>query len=281
MVELLNAVTSIAILLIVCSGLAVIQGLMNVINLAHPGLIAIGAYGALEASRLGVGPWPAILLGTGVTALVGLLMELLVVRRLYHRPLDSILATWGLALAIWQVLALVFGRAAFPYEGPQVGLVSLGSFSYSGYRLILLGIAVAIFGGLELLSRYTSIGLVARAVMTNESLAQALGINTAAVRRWTFTLGAAMAGAAGALLAPLAPVNPFLGLNYLILAFLAVLLAGKTVMGLVLGATILSGGESLVSMYGNPVFATAAVSVVAVIILRFVPEGFARLGRAA
>ncbi len=281
MVSLLNALSGIAILVIVASGLALILGLMEVINLMHPGLMAIGAYGALEASRNGIGPWPALVVGTVVAGAVGFLMERLVVRRLYQRPLDTILATWGMALATWQILTLIFTRGAFPYGGPARGLVEVAGFQYSAYRLILVGIAVLLVAALAAISRFTKIGLVARAVMANEDLARGLGLNTYAVRLWTFTIGAALAGAAGVLIAPLFPITAFIGLNYLIPAFLVVLLAGRTVWGLVLGDIVMGGGQSAVAVFVNPILALAAMLIVAVLILRFVPNGFDALRRTA
>lgn len=279
MVTVLDGITTIAILVIVSSGLALILGLMNVINLAHPGLMAIGAYGALEATRNGIPPLPAMLVGTVAAAAAGYLMELLLVRRLYHRPLDTILATWGLALVIANVLLVTFGREAFPFRGPVTGLLTVGGFQYSAYRLVLLAVAIVLVAALLVTSQHTKVGLMARAVMANEDLAQGLGLNTRAIRRWTFTLGAALAGASGALIAPLAPVSAFMGMNFLIPAFLTVLLAGNTVWGLVLAAVIFSGSQTLVSLYINPIIANVAVAVLAVVLLRFLPNGFQALRR--
>jgi branched-chain amino acid transport system permease protein len=279
MTTLLDAISAIAILIVVSSGLLLILGLMDVINLAHPGLMAIGAYGVLESTRHGINPWVAIAVGTLVSAAAGLVIEWAVVRRLYHRPLDTILATWGIALVIWQVLVLMFGRAAYPYNGPAQGLVHIGPIVYSAYRLILIGTAILLLVLLTVVQRYTKVGLVARAVMTNASLARGLGVNTRMVQIVTFVLGAALAGAAGALLAPITPVNPFVGLNFLIPAFLAVLLAGKSVTGLLLGAILLSGGQTGVSLVLDPIVASVAMAVVAVVILRFAPAGFSSLRR--
>lgn len=281
MLTLLNALSGVAILIIVAAGLAIILGLMNVINLMHPGLMALGAYSALEATRRGISPWLAILVGAAVSGVVGLVMERLVVRHIYHRSLDTILATWGLALVTWQILVLIFGRAAYPYTGPVRGIATIGPIEYTSYRLLLIAIAILLVIGLGLISRFTTAGLVARAVMSNEELAKGMGLNTSAIRAITFGVGSALAGMAGVLLAPLFPVNPFIGLGYLIPAFLAVLLAGKTVWGLVLGATVLAAGQSIVSLVLSPILASATLVVLTVGILRLYPEGFDRLRRTA
>ncbi|MEX0699698.1 MAG: branched-chain amino acid ABC transporter permease [Acidimicrobiia bacterium] len=276
----LNALSGVAILIVIVSGLFIILGLMDVINLMHPGLMAVGAYTALEVTRRGLSPWLAILVGALLAGILGLVIERLVVRHIYHRNLDTILATWGLALVTWQVLVLIFGRTAYPYRGPVQGIAEFGPIEYNSYRLLIIGIAVVLVVVLGLVSRFTTAGLVARAVMSNEDLARGMGLNTAAVRAVTFGLGSALAGMAGVLLAPLAPVQPFIGLSYLIPAFLAVLLAGKTVWGLVLGSAVLGVGQSIVSVVLSPILAAATLVILAVTILRFYPEGFDRLRRA-
>jgi branched-chain amino acid transport system permease protein len=182
---------------------------------------------------------------------------------------------------IWQALILLFGTAAYPYVGPAQGVSSLGAFAYSSYRLVLLGFGIALAASLLVISRYTTLGLIARAVMSNRDLAQGVGLNTLAIRRWTFILGSFLAGAAGALLAPLAPVNPYLGFGYLIPAFLTVLLAGRSVVGFILAAILLSGGQTIVSLFVNQVVAGVVVVLIAVIVLRLIPAGFDGLRRVA
>jgi branched-chain amino acid transport system permease protein len=277
MTTTMDAVTAIAILTMVSAGLLAILGLMDVINLAHPGLMAIGAYGVLKVTEAGMNPWIAILFGVLIAAVTGAVIEWAVVSRLYARPLDTILATWGVALIIWQVLVLLYGRAASPYNGPIQELVSIGPIDYSAYRLLLIGYAIALMLALVAIQRYTKVGLVARAVMTDASLAQGMGVNTRRVQLVTFVIGAGLAGASGALLAPLFPVNPFVGLSYLIPAFLAVLLAGKSVGGLVLATILLSGGQTVVAMVFDPIVASVAMALTAVVILRFLPNGFSEL----
>jgi len=276
MVFFLNGVSGVALLLLASSGLDLILGFMGVINLAHPGLMAVGGYGTLVAARY-LPVWPSMVLGAGSAAVVGMLIEWLIVRRLYRRPLDTILATWGIALVIWQGLILIFGRVAYPFDGPVSGFISVGGFSYSAYRLLLIGIAVLLVVALGVISRFTRVGLIARAVMANSDLAAGLGLNTRSAQRWMFAIGAFMAGAAGALMAPLAPIQPFTGMSYLIPAFLVVLLAGKTVFGLVLGAVLIAGGQTVVSLFVNPIVASVFIVLLAVVILRFYPAGVERL----
>jgi branched-chain amino acid transport system permease protein len=280
-IVVIDALSSFSILILVASGLFVILGLMGVINLAHPGLMAIGAYGAFVATRSGINPWISIAVGASLAAGIGLVVELLLVRRLYERPLDTILATWGVALVIWQALFLIFGTSAFPYPGPVQGLLHVGDFSYSAYRLVLLFAGLAVALALAIVSRITTVGLIARAVMSNRELAQGVGLNTIGIRRWTFVLGSFLAGAAGALIAPLSPIGPFLGFGYLFAAFFVVLLAGRSVLGLLLAAAVLSGTQSIASLYANQIVAGVAIVLITVFILRLVPDGFDRLRRYA
>ena len=147
--------------------------------------------------------------------------------------------------------------------------MSVGGVTYSLYRLILLLIAAVLGVLVWLLMRRTQIGIVAQAVIMNEELAQALGINTRLVRFVTFCLGAGLASLAGALITPLVSVHPNLGVPWLINAFMLVMVAGVSLGNLALAALILGGAQVLVSSYGNPVLGSLTIIILAVIILRF------------
>jgi branched-chain amino acid transport system permease protein len=185
------------------------------------------------------------------------------------RPLDTILATWGLNIIIVQSITLYFGREIQFAESAITQAVSVSGVTYSLYRLILLLIAAVLGVLVWLVMRRTQIGLVAQAVIMNEELAQALGINTRLVRFITFCLGAGLASLAGALITPLVSVHPNLGVPWLINAFMLVLVAGVSLGNLALAALILGGAQVLVSSYGNPVLGSLTIAIMAVIILRF------------
>ncbi len=149
------------------------------------------------------------------------------------------------------------------------GAVTLGGLTYSEYRLILLLIAVAVGAMVTVVMRTTQMGLIARAVIMNEELAQGLGINTRLVRFVTFCLGAGLASLAGALLTPLVSVHPLMGVPWLINAFMLVLVAGVSLGSLAVATLLLGGAQVLVSSYGNPVLGGLTIVILSVVILRF------------
>jgi branched-subunit amino acid ABC-type transport system permease component len=266
----LDLITAAGTLILIVLGLALILGLMDVVNLAHTGFMAVGVYLTVSVWQAGVNIWLAMLAGTFAAALLGAIVEWLVVRRLYGRPLDTILATWGISLMVVQAISWAYGRGPQTLTAPLVEKVWFG---YSAYRLMILAVTSLLVFGLYLIVRFTEWGLIVRMVMANEALAQGVGINTTRVRQITFVLGAALAGAAGALLGPLQSINPNFGVTVMLPAFLAVLLAGKKLSGLVLGCSILAVTQTLFSLYANPIYAVVAVIVAAVVLLRFFPEG--------
>ena len=268
-IELFDVITTAAVLYIVALGLLIVYGVLKIINLAHGAFLALGSYAAVIATWLGWNPWSALIIALAVGVAVGAVAESRVLRRLYVRPLDTILATWGLNIIIVQSITLYFGREIQFAESAITQAVSVGGVTYSLYRITLLLIATALGVLVWLIMRRTQIGLVAQAVIMNEELAQALGINTRLVRFITFCLGAGLASLAGALITPLVSVHPNLGVPWLINAFMLVLVAGISLGNLALAALILGGAQVLVSSYGNPVLGSLTIVILAVIILRF------------
>ena len=268
-IQLLDIVTTAGILYIVALGLLIVYGVLKIINLAHGAFLVLGSYAAVIATWLDWTPWSALVIALASGAAVGAVAEWRVLRGLYVRPLDTILATWGLNIIIVQSITLYFGREIQFAESGITQAVSVGGVTYSLYRLILLLIAVVLGVLVWLLMRRTQIGIVAQAVIMNEELAQALGINTRLVRFVTFCLGAGLASLAGALITPLVSVHPNLGVPWLINAFMLVLVAGMSLGNLALAALILGGAQVLVSSYGNPVLGSLTIVILAVITLRF------------
>lgn len=267
--QLLDVVTTAGVLYIVAVGLLVVYGVLKIINLAHGAFLALGAYAAVIATHLGWNPWTAPLVAVVLGVAVAAVVEWRVLRALYARPLDTILATWGLNIIVVQVVTLYFGRDIQFAASPMARAVNVAGVTYSQYRLVLLLLAVLIGVAVWLVMQRTRIGVVARAVIMNEELAQALGINTRLVRFVTFCLGAALASLAGALITPLVSVHPNLGVPWLINAFMLVLVAGVSLGNLAVAALLLGGAQVLVSAYGNPVLGGLTIVILAVIILRF------------
>ncbi len=175
----------------------------------------------------------------------------------------------SLNIIVVQSITLYFGREIHFAESAIGGAVNVGAVTYSAYRLVLLLLAIALGMAVWLVMQRTQIGIVARAVIMNEELAQALGINTRVVRFVTFGLGAGLAALSGALITPLVSVHPTLGVPWLINAFMLVLVAGVSLVNLALAALVLGGAQVLVSSYGNPVLGSLTIVILAVIILRF------------
>src|SRR5262249_39801160 len=206
MVQLLiDTGTTVGLLVIVSIGLLLILGIMGVVNLAHGAFMTIGAYVCFVVTSLEWSPWYAFLLAPVVGLVLGIVVERLLVRRLYNRPLDAILATWGLAIVLIQLVSGFFVRSAQFVDPPLDGdaIEMLGGF-VSQYRLLCFVVAVLLVAALYAAARWTNVGLVARAVIMDADLAQALGINTSLVNSLCFGIGSAFAAFAGACIAPLA-----------------------------------------------------------------------------
>ena len=273
---LLDIVTTAAILYVVALGLLIVFGVMGIISFAHGAMLTVGGYAALLVTWAGWNPWLSLPAAALAGLLAGAAMERTVLRPLYRRPLDAILATWGLGIVIGQVITLAFGRQVQFAQSPLSGAATVLGETYSQYRLLLVGVAVLLAGGIALVLHGTRLGLVTRAVIANENLAQSLGVNSAAVRFASFSLGSALASLAGALVVPLSSVDPNMGVPWLVGAFMLVLLSGSSLVSMAAAALVLGAAQVLVSTYLNAVLGGMTVAVLAAVILRVRPAGFAR-----
>ena len=276
MAQVLDIITTAAIFFAVAAGLLIVFGVMKIINFAHGGFITVGGYSALAVTKLGLNPWFSLLFAFVIGAVCGMIIERLVVRPLYSRPLDAILATWGLGIIIGQLITLAFGREVQFVQSPVTGAMDLMGASYSQYRLILVLAAIVLALALAAILNGTRLGLVTRAVIMNENLARGLGINSGLVRFATFSLGAGLASLAGAFITPLSSVDPNMGVPWLVNAFMLVMVSGISLVSLAIACLVLGGAQVLVSTYGNPVLGGLTIVVLAALILRFRPQGFSR-----
>jgi len=276
----LNIVTAASVFFAVSIGLLVVLSIMRVVNLAHGAFLTVGGYAAVVVSDHGWNPWLSLLLAPAAGFLLGLLTESVLVRRLYGRPLDTILATWGLAIVITQVISDRFGRSAHFVDEAISGdpLQILGVY-YSRYRLFTVVIALAIGLALAVVTRFTHIGTIARAVILNPDLARALGINTGRVNALTFAVGSALAAFAGAMIVPMSSVDPTMGTPWVITAFMVVLAAGLSLAAIGISALVLAAGQVLATFYIAPVVGSLVVIALPILLMRFVPEGLAGLKR--
>jgi urea transport system permease protein len=273
---LFDILTTAAILFAVASGLMIILGVMKLINFAHGAFLTVGAYAAYLTTAAGLSPWLSAPLAGLFGFVAGMAIERLIVRPLYDRPLDAILATWGLGIVIGQLITLGFGRGVQFAASPLSGTTMLLGVDYSAYRLAVAAIAVGLGVALTALLYLTRFGLNARAVIMNEPLARGLGIDSTRVRAVTFGLGAGLACAAGALITPLLSVDPNMGLPWLVNSFMLVLVSGVSFPSLALAALALGGAQVLVSTFVSPIAGGMTIVALAALVLRLNPKGFSR-----
>jgi len=268
-----SLLTSVALLVIISLGLAVIFGMMGVINLAHGEFLMLGAFFTLSAVRAGLNVWVAMLAASLGVGIVGLIVERTLIQFLYGRLSATMLATWGLSLILVQVVVLVYGPATQGIPTP-LGSVPVGRYSLSEYNLVLIGAAVLLLAVVFVVFTRTRYGTMARAATQLPDMAAAVGVNAKRVNMLTFGFGAALAGAGGALLAPIAGVVPSMGQAYVGRAFMTVVVGGPGVLtGTAAAAGLLGGVDSFVSNTFTSFLGTASLLLVAIVLLRLLPTG--------
>jgi urea transport system permease protein len=284
-----------SILLLVALGLAITYGLMGVINMAHGELMMIGAYATYVVQGLFrqylPGMFDAYLLvaipaSFLAAALVGAVLERLVLRHLYGRPLETLLATWGISLVLMQGVRSIFGAQNVGVENPSWmsgGVQLLANLSLPYNRLVIIGFAVFVLVGMTLLISKTRLGLFVRGVTQNRPMASALGVNTARIDTYAFSLGCGIAGLAGCALSQIGNVGPDLGQNYIVDAFMVVVLGGVgQLAGTVYAAMGLGLMNKLLEGVAGAVLAKIAVLVFIIVFIQKRPQGiFAMKGRSA
>ena len=279
MSELLNLgfefVEIFAFIVLATVGLAVIFGMMGIINLAHGEFILIGAYGTTFAAAAGL-PLPvAMLVGVAATTAFGLVLERLLIRRLYGRLLDSMVVTWGISLVLIQLVRIVFGNSA-----PGVGIPfgQLPIVDGPVYYLVLAVVAVAVLGGLYALFTRTDFGVRARATMQDEATARSMGVDTDRMYAATFGIGSALAGLAGALYAPVMTITPEYGTGFLVEAFVAVVVGGASVLaGTILASGFLGTVNAVFTNLAGTFIGQVAMLLAAIVAIRLLPDGITGL----
>ena len=302
-----------SILLIVALGLAITFGLMGIINMAHGEMIAIGAYTSYVVQNifgtgfsfsvnlpfnffghpLGFGLSLPGLNATGwfyesyflfvlplsfiMAALAGLVLERTVIRFLYRRPLESLLATWGVSLVMQQLFRMVFGANNVQVNSPRwlLGHFTVNDVSMGYNRVFVIGFAVLIVIGTWMLLTKTPLGLLIRAVMQNRDMASCIGVRTARVNMMTFAFGSGLAGLAGAFLSQIGNVGPSLGQSYIVDSFMTVVVGG---VGSIVGTVYASAGigtsdQILQQLTGSPVTGKIVVLIGIILFLQWKPGG--------
>jgi urea transport system permease protein len=282
-----------SILLLVALGLAITYGLMGVINMAHGELMMIGAYatyvvqGVFQKYLPGAFDWyllAAVPVAFMASALMGAALERSVIRFLYGRPLETLLATWGISLMLMQLVRTVFGAQNVGVENPSWmsgGVQVLGNLSLPFNRLVIIGFAIFVLGSVAFLIGKTRLGLFVRGVTQNRPIASCMGVNTARIDTYAFALGSGIAGLAGCALSQVGNVGPDLGQGYIVDAFMVVVLGGVgQLAGTVYAALGLGILNKFLEGWAGAVLAKIAVLVFIIVFIQKRPQGiFAMKGR--
>jgi branched-chain amino acid transport system permease protein len=275
--QILNGLLDGVYYLLIALGLSLIFSLGGIVNLAHGAFYAIGAYlTVVVADWLGLGFGGALVISPVAVALFGILIERFLFRRFYRSdPILSLLLTFGLAMVAEQALRMIFGAPPLSYGIPQElrGQIFIGSFVYSYYRTILLGIAIVCVAGLWLLLNKTAFGRVVRAGVQNPDMVGALGISLEPYMATVAALGIGLAGLAGVLLAPIYSIHPAMGQEIITPAFVVVVIGGLGSFWGVVIAAMLVGVVRGITIHFEPAAGEASIYVLMFLVLLVRPRG--------
>jgi len=269
-----------SVLLLAALGLSLTFGQMGVINMAHGEFMMAGAYTAYVVQQgiadAGVSMLVALPVGFLVGGLMGVVLEAALISRLYHRPLDTLLVTWGVALILQQLARDIFGAPNVEVRSPSwlSGSLDIGFAQVPTARLFILVLAVTCVIGLGSALKWTSLGRRIRAVVQNRALAETSGISSRATDRLTFFLGSGLAGVAGVALTLLGSTGPTLGTNYIVDAFLIVVAGGiGQIKGTVIAAFLLGLLQATFEYSTTASIAKVLIFALVVVFLQLRPQG--------
>jgi branched-chain amino acid transport system permease protein len=270
-IQVLFAMASLALISV---GLAVIFGMMRVINLAHGEFLMLGGYSAIVANQHGVNLWIAMLVVAPiVVGAIGVLVERTLIRFLYGRMIDTMLATWGLSLFLIGLVTGIFGNTTVGISAPLGGM-AIGNYRTSIYGLVVIAITAVLLVAIYLVLRHTRLGLFARGTMQNPNMAAALGLSPPRIYAVTFGIGAALSGLAGALIAPISGVFPTIGIAYIAKAFITVIGGGAAILSGTVTASALFGAiQEVATYFTTPVFGVVITLAAAIVLIRLLPQG--------
>jgi urea transport system permease protein len=269
-----------SILILIALGLALTFGQMGVINMAHGEFIMAGAYTAYVMQQVmgsaGMSLMVSIPVGFVVGGLLGMILEATLIRRMYGRPLDTLLVTWGVSLILQQLARDIFGAPNVDVGSPAwlQGSVSVAGVQLASARLFIVALSIVSVAALSAIIRFTSLGRRIRAVVQNRDLAETVGVSTRATDRLTFFVGSGLAGVAGVALTLLGSTGPTLGTSYIVDAFLVVVVGGiGQIRGAVIAAFMLGLLQSIFQYQTTASMAKVLLFVAIVIFLQARPQG--------
>jgi branched-chain amino acid transport system permease protein len=275
LIQTLNGIVTGMILALIASGLTLIFGIMDVVNFAHGELFMLGAYIGVVVLATSGSFWLALLIAALVVALIGAALQVVTLRPLVGRdPLTTILATFGISLVLQNYALWQFGPVPRKIQEPFTGYFKLFYLEYPWYRLMVAALSAAIIGGFWLFLKYGTYGIWIRATTQDRVMAQAMGIPVPLVHTAAFAIGAGMAAASGVLFGPLIGVNHAMGLDWILKAFIVVVVGGMGSLGGSIAASIfISLLEAYASIWVSPAQAGIVSFVVLILTLLFRPTG--------
>ena len=275
LIQTLNGIVTGMILALIASGLTLIFGIMDVVNFAHGELFMFGAYMGVVVLAATGNFWLALVLATLIVALIGAALQITTLRPLLGRdPLTTILATFGISLVMQNYALWQFGPVARKIQEPFTGQFTLFYLEYPWYRVLIAGLSAAIIGAFWLFLKYGTYGIWIRATTQDRVMAEAMGIPVSWVYTTVFAIGAGMAAASGVLFGPLVGVNHAMGVDWILKAFIVVVVGGMGSLGGSIAASIfISLLEAYASIWVSPAQAVIVSFVVLILTLLFRPTG--------
>ena len=273
-VLILNLIWQISTLALVALGLAIVFGKLRIMNMAHGEFVMIGAYAPVMTTALGLPGWLQVPVCILTVAGVALVLERTIIRHLYGRMFDSLLATWGIAILLREGVELIFGRGYQSVPAPIPGTLHVLGTDYPAYRIAVIVLIGLGFLALAWWNRRSKVATQIKAMVGNPDLAQAVGIDTGRLSAAAFVFGCCTAGLAGLILSPTIRIEPMMGLDYLIRSFFALVVGGLgTLEGLGIGATLIAGTQSVVGAVVNQTYGYLAVLTLSILFLWLKPDG--------
>ncbi len=282
LLQLANGLSFGIIFALIASGITLMWGIMDFINMAHGDLYMLGAYGVWLGLVIGVGSfWLALPLAVVGVVLIGLLLRVSVLRPIFDRPpLHTLLATYGVGLMLQQAVLFVFGPFSKEIPLPVTGLVTLGPLRYPAYRVVVIVVGLVLIAAVGLLIQRSTYGLWIRAVAQDRAMTAALGVPVPRVYTVVFALGSGLAAIGGVLAAPLFGVSPTMGGEVILLAFIVVMIGGLgNYLGSVVGGVLIGEVIALGAIWLQPTVAYLAALGLLLVLLLVRPAGLLRSAR--
>lgn len=273
--SIINGINSSAILLLTALGLVIILGYMKVVNLAHTEVIMFGAYVCYVVNTVFGLPFiAAVIVAYILSAILGAAMEQLVIKRLYGKEAETLLATYAIAIIIKQGIRLLFGAELKLVGIPYAGNIQIGKVVIPHYYIFIISVTIAVLLITWVIFNKTGFGKRIRSTTQNRAMTECLGIDTSRVDTWTFAHGMGLAGLAGAVVAPISSVSPFMGSTYLTDTFMNVVVGGvNSFIGTALSSVMIGESISILGGISGEISAKILVFLFVIVIIRFKPEG--------